>query len=101
MGGCHGMAVNTAMRHGAKVKAGDVVVVTLERDTEERTIEAPPELKQELAKNKWAQANWDKLSFPHKKEMALSIREAKQEETQVRRLAKIMRILKTGAKWTG
>lgn len=101
MGGCHGMAVNTAMRHGAKVKAGDVVVVTLERDTEERTIEAPPELKQELAKNKWAQANWDKLSFTHKKEMALSIREAKQEATRVRRLAKIMQILKTGAKWTG
>ena len=101
MGGCHGMAVNKAMRDGAKAKAGDVVEVTLERDMEERTVEAPPELKKELTKNKKAQANWDKLSFTHKKEMALAIREAKQEETRARRLTKILQILKTGAKWTG
>ena len=94
------MAVNKAMRDGAKAKAGDVVEVTLERDMEERNVEAPAELRKELAKNKTAQANWDKLSFTHKKEMALAIREAKQEETRARRLVKIMQILKTGAKWT-
>src|SRR5215472_12827729 len=48
MGGCHGMAVNRAMRAGAKAKAGDVVEVVLERDVEERTVEAPPELRKEL-----------------------------------------------------
>jgi hypothetical protein len=101
MGGCHGMAVNRTMRAGAKAKAGDVVEVVMERDEEERTVEAPPELKKELAKSKTAQANWEKLSFTHKKEMALSIREAKQEETRARRLAKVMQILRTGAKWTG
>jgi len=41
------------------------------------------------------------MSFTNKKEMAISIREAKQEETRARRLAKIMQVLKTGAKWTG
>jgi len=58
-------------------------------------------LKKALAKNKTAQANWQKLSFTHKKEMALAIVGAKQEETRTRRLEKIMEILKTGAKWTG
>jgi Domain of unknown function (DUF1905) len=58
MGGCHGMAVNRTMRDGAKAKAGDVVEVVMERDEEERTVEAPPELKKELAKSKTAQANW-------------------------------------------
>jgi Domain of unknown function (DUF1905) len=52
MGGCHGMAVNRSMRDGAKAKAGDVVDVVIERDEEARTVEAPPELKKELAKSK-------------------------------------------------
>jgi uncharacterized protein YdeI (YjbR/CyaY-like superfamily) len=83
------------------VKAGDIVDVVMERDTEARTVEAPPELKKELGKSKQAQERWDELSFTHKKEMANSISGAKREETKKRRLAKVMEILKTGAKWTG
>jgi hypothetical protein len=101
MGGCHGMAVNKAMREGAKAGAGDVVEIVMERDLEARTVEAPSELKKELAKNKPAGERWDKLAFTHKKEMALSILGAKQPETKKRRLAKVMHVLKTGAKWTG
>jgi len=100
-GGPHMMPVNKALCRGAGAGPGDVVEVVMERDEEKRTVEAPPELKRELAKSKTAQANWDKLAFTHKKEMAISISGAKQEETRERRLAKIVRILKTGAKWTG
>ena len=101
MGGCHGMAVNRAMREGAKAEAGDVIDVVLQKDSEERAVEAPTELKKELIKNKKAQERWEKLAFTHKKEMALSITGAKQEETKRRRLGKVMQVLKTGAKWTG
>ena len=101
MGGCHMMPVNKALCQGAGVTPGDIVDVVMERDEEVRTVEAPPELKKELAKSKKAQANWDELAFTHKKEMALSISGAKQEETKERRLAKVMQVLKTGAKWTG
>jgi hypothetical protein len=101
MGGCHGMAVNKAMREGAKAGAGDVVEVVLERDTEPRTVEAPAELKKELAKSKTARERWDKLAFTHKKEIALWISAAKQDETKKRRVAKAMQVLKTGTKWTG
>jgi hypothetical protein len=100
-GGPHMMPVNKALRTGAGAEPGDVVEVVMERDTEERTVEAPPELKKELAKSKTAQANWEKMSFTNKKEMANCIREAKQEETRARRLAKVMGILKSGEKWTG
>jgi bifunctional DNA-binding transcriptional regulator/antitoxin component of YhaV-PrlF toxin-antitoxin module len=100
-GGRHLMPVNKELRAGAGVDAGDIVEVVMERDEEERTVEAPAILKKELARNKTAQANWEKLSFTHKKEMALAISGAKQEETRTRRLAKIMQILKTGARWTG
>jgi len=93
------MVVNKTLREGAKCKAGDVVEVVLERDTAERTVEAPPELKRELKKSKAARERWEKVAFTHKKEMARSITEAKQEETKKRRLAKVMDVLKTGKKW--
>jgi uncharacterized protein YdeI (YjbR/CyaY-like superfamily) len=93
--------VNQTMRDGAKVNAGDEVDVVLERDTEERSIEPPPELKKELTKNKKAREKWDGLAFTVKKEMAHSITGAKQEETKTRRLAKVMKVLTTSAKWTG
>jgi len=95
------MAINKTMRDGAGVRAGDTVSVVMERDEGERIVEAPPLLKKEMAKSKTAQANWEKLSFTNKKEIALSISSAKQEETRLRRLAKAMDILKTGKKWTG
>jgi uncharacterized protein YdeI (YjbR/CyaY-like superfamily) len=95
------MPVNQTLRHGAGVKPGDMVDLVMERDPEVRTVEAPPELKKELAKSKRAREKWDELSFTHKKEMANSISGAKQEETKKRRLARVMEVLKTGAKWTG
>jgi hypothetical protein len=98
MGGGYCIGVNKTMREGANVKAGDEVDVVLERDTEERTMEAPPELRKELAKNKKACEKWDGLAYTVKKEMALSITGAKQEETKKRRLAKVMQVLKTGTK---
>ena len=101
MGGCHMMPVNKPLRDGAGVKPGDVVEVVMERDQEERTVDAPPELQRELAKSKKAQERWGELAFTHKKEMALSISGAKQEETRVRRLEKVMQVLKSGQKWTG
>jgi len=101
MGRCHMMPVNKVLCEGAGVRPGDTVDVVMERDEEERTVEAPAMLKKAMAKNKAAQANWEKLSFTHKKEMALAIGGAKQEETRTRRLAKVMGVLESGAKWTG
>ena len=95
------MPVSKALRDGARVKPGDTVSVVMERDEGERTVELPLLLKKEMAKSKTAQANWEKLSFTNKKEIALSISGAKQEETRLRRLAKAMDILKTGKKWMG
>lgn len=101
MDGCHRMVVNREIREGAGARAGDTVKVVMERDEAPRTVTPPPSLKKELAKNKTAQTNWGKLAFTHKKEMARSIVEAKQEETRARRLAKVMDVLKNGKKWMG
>jgi hypothetical protein len=101
MDGCYAMVVNKTLRSGANCKAGDEVDVVMERDTEERRVEAPLELGRELKKSKAALQRWEKLSFTRKKEMARSITEGKMEETRKRRLAKVMGVLKRGEKWTG
>ena len=72
-GGRHMMPVNKMLCQGAGVQPGDIVEVEMERDDQERTVEAPPVLKKALAKSKAAQANSEKLSFTNKKEMAVSI----------------------------
>ncbi len=97
MGGCHVMPVNKTLCRGAGVQPGDIVDVVMERDEARRTVEAPLE----LAKSRKAQERWDELAFTHKKEMANSISGAKQEETRKRRLAKVMEVLKSRAKWSG
>jgi hypothetical protein len=101
MGGCHMMPVNKTLREGAGVNAGDMVEVTMQRDEAPRTVEAPAMLKKVLGKNQAAKANWEKLPYTHKKEIATWIESAKQEETKVRRLAKAVRVLESGTKWTG
>jgi len=101
MGGCHMMPVNKTLCEGAGVKPGDLVDIVMERDEQERTVEPPAELQRELKKSKKARERWKSLSFTHKKEMANSIIGAKQEETKQRRLAKVLQVLQSGAKWTG
>ena len=100
-GGRHMMPVNKTLCQGGGVKPGDIVEVVMERDEEARTVEALALLKKALAKNKAAKANWEKLAFTHKKEMAVWIEGAKQEETRARRLAKVVEVVETGTKWAG
>ncbi len=95
------MVVNKTMREGAGVKAGDTVKVMLERDDAPRLVVIPPVLKQAMARNKAAQSKWKTLSYTHQKEMALSILDAKQDDTRQRRLAKVMDVLTSDKKWTG
>jgi hypothetical protein len=96
MGTGHFMVVNKELRATANCKAGDTVNVVLQRDRDERVIEAPAEIKKALARNKTAQATWDSLSFTHKKEWARAITEAKREDTRQARLAKMLAVLKAG-----
>jgi hypothetical protein len=89
MGGdSHFMVVNKTMREGAKVKAGQVVSVVMERDDEPRTVAPPADLARALKANRAAREAWDKLSYTHRKEHARAIEEAKRPETRARRIEK-------------
>src|SRR5256714_8073325 len=97
-GGCHFMAVNKETRAGAKAKAGDTITIIMQRDDEPRIITPPPDFARALKANKTAQAAWDKLSYTHKKEIALAIEDAKKPETRARRIEKAITELTTKKK---
>jgi Bacteriocin-protection, YdeI or OmpD-Associated/Domain of unknown function (DUF1905) len=101
MGSGHMMPVRKSLQQACGVKAGDVVPWTVERDTQERTIEPPESLAREFKKNKAARETWEKLSFTHKREYAEWLNGAKKEETRERRITKAIEMLSTGVKTPG
>jgi len=89
-GGRYYVPVRRERREAAGVKPGDIVQVTIAPDTEARTVEPPAELAAVLAKNGPARAQWESLSYTHKKEHAEAILQAKKPETRARRVQKIL-----------
>jgi hypothetical protein len=85
--GTYCLGVLKSIQDAAGVGFGDSVTVELELDTTPRVVEPPPDLAEAIAGNKAMAANWEKLSFTNKKEMALSLTEARKPETRERRLA--------------
>jgi hypothetical protein len=90
-GGQQYIVVNAEARRNMGVKAGDVVTITLEPDTEKREIEIPPPLQKALVTQKL-----NDLSFTHKKEFIVWYSEAKQEDTRTRRVEKMRQMLAAG-----
>ncbi len=97
-GGTHYMAVNKAMKAGAKAQAGDEIEVVMERDEEPRVITPPADFLKSLKADSKAQARWEKLSYTHQKEYVKAIEEAKKPETRARRIEKAVAELATGKK---
>jgi Bacteriocin-protection, YdeI or OmpD-Associated/Domain of unknown function (DUF1905) len=94
MGGVDFFVLNKEAREGAKVKGGDTVEVTIQPDTEERTVDVPEELEALLKQNPAEKTYFDSLSFTHRKEYARWIAGAKQESTRARRLEKCLEMLR-------
>lgn len=77
-------------REAAGVKAGDQVEVTLELDTEPRTVEVPDDLAAALAARPGARAAFDALAYSARKEHVRQVETARAQETRERRIAKIV-----------
>lgn len=93
MDGRHLLTFNKQLQAGAKATTGDIISVVMKRDTEERTVEIPPELARLFRKENEAKLLWSKLAFTHRKEFAQWISGAKQEETRERRTAKAIAMI--------
>ena len=77
---------------------GDKVLVSIEKDTEERIVDVPEDLQKALAKSKNAKAFYDTLSFTNRKEYAVWVSSAKKTETRERRLTETIKKLLAGKK---
>jgi hypothetical protein len=77
---------------------GDEVAVTVEEDTEPRTVEVPAELTEAFKQEPEAAAAFQRLSYSHQREYAQWIAEAKRPETRRKRVAETIEILKGGKK---
>lgn len=90
MGGVCMLPLSAENRTAAGVAAGEKVEVTLELDTEPRTVVVPADLAAALAKQRRAQAKFDALSYSARKEYVRQVESAKAQATRLRRIAKIM-----------
>jgi hypothetical protein len=90
MGGLYMLPLSQERRLAAGVQGGDTLEVTLELDTEPRTVEIPTDLAAELAKKPGAAAAFDALSFSMRKEFVRQVESAKAAETRQRRIAGIV-----------
>jgi len=90
---CHFLIVRKDIRKLIGKNAGDIVHVTVQRDTEERVVELPAELAELFEQNPAAQSHYDKLSYTHRKEYVQWINEAKRSETRQNRLHKTIEML--------
>jgi hypothetical protein len=96
MGGEFLLGLNREVRAGAGAEAGDTVDVHIELDTAPREVEVPEALETALAGDPVARANYDGMSYTHRKEYARWIAEAKREETRARRVAQALEMLRAG-----
>jgi len=80
--------VNQEMRAGG-LEPGQAYTVDIVRDTAERTVEIPADLKAALTKAKALKA-FEAYSFTHRKEWVRSVEDAKKPETRERRIAKVV-----------
>ncbi len=92
MAGRFMLGVSMEHRAGAGVAAGDTVEVTLELDTEVRTVDVPPDLAAALD-SAGARAAFDRLALSHRKEHVRAVEEAKKPETRKRRIDKAVDML--------
>ena len=77
-------------RKASGLKAGDEVEVTLELDTEPRTVDVPADLAAALAEKSGATEAFNALSYTMRKEYARQVESAKAQETRTRRIANIV-----------
>ena len=77
-------------RAAAGVEAGQTVEITLELDTQPRTVDVPDDLAAALAERPGLRAAFDALSYSARKEHVRQVETAKAAETRQRRIAKIV-----------
>ena len=89
MGGKYVVGVPKVFREAAKIKAGEIITVEMEKDTEKRAVEVPQDFAEAL-KRAGLTEKFSKLSYTQQKEYVRAVAEAKREETRIARTKKFL-----------
>ena len=84
------LSLSAENREAAGLHSGDPVQVTLELDTEPRTVDVPDDLKAALSAKAGALEQFEALSYSKRKEFVRQVEEARAQETRNRRIANIV-----------
>lgn len=98
--GQHMLGILKAIQQQIGKGPGDFVEVVVWKDDTERMVEIPAEFKA-LLKKEALLADFEKLSYTHRKEYCRWITEAKKEQTRAARLTKSIEMLKKGIRTPG
>jgi hypothetical protein len=85
-GGQYFVGVRREVREAAGIVFDEPIEITVELDTDERTVDVPPDLLASFETDPSLRTAFDRLSFTARKEMAESITGAKRDDTRRRRL---------------
>jgi hypothetical protein len=88
------LGLRREVREAAGVAAGDQLMVGLEYDAELRTVDLPEGLRSALKASAEAAAAFEKLSYTRRKELVQWVTGAQRGETQQRRMAQAMAMLR-------
>jgi bacteriocin resistance YdeI/OmpD-like protein/uncharacterized protein DUF1905 len=92
------LGVRREVREAAGVAAGEQLTVGLEYDAELRTVDLPGSLRATLGADPRAAAAFEKLSYTRQKEVVQWLNGAKREETQRRRMERVIAMLRGSAR---
>lgn len=90
------VVVNRTVKAATGADAPDRVHVTMELDTEPRTVTAPADLRAALAAAPEAKAAFAGMSFTHRREYVEWVEEAKRPQTRERRIAATVEQVRAG-----
>ena len=90
---CDWVGLTQEIRKKTGKNPGDMIHVEIEEDKEERTVEIPPDLMNELMGHPSEFDYFRSLAFTHRKEYVRWITDAKRPETRISRIKKMIDML--------
>lgn len=91
---CHILGIRKEIREQIGKTFGDEVKVSVQEDTEPRTVDIPADLTQAFELEPEAKTYFERISYTHQKEYVTWIEEAKRAETRLKRVTKTIEMLK-------
>ncbi|MGL4108716.1 YdeI/OmpD-associated family protein [Clostridium sp. LP20] len=95
---CHIIGVTKEIRSKMNKDIGDDIVVTIEKDEDERVIKLPKDIEEKIKSYSEVYDFWNSLSFSNKKKYSNWIESAKKEETRKKRIESTFEMLKNKEK---